>query len=109
MDSLTTRFRKEVFTPYLDLLKTEYRFHPTFNNARKMWEEKLTFDELVHGPYLEKAQVYQEGEPLDKLPLHEKTRKTVRKRLGDRSLWRHQSDAIRLILDHRFSRKAYDA
>src|SRR5262249_342405 len=31
-------------------------------------------------------------------PLHEKTRETIRKRLGGRPLWKHQTDALRLIL-----------
>jgi len=69
MDSLTARFNKEVFSSYLDLLKAEYRFHPQFAHAKRMWEEKLTMKELVKGPYLEKSQVYEPGEPLDKLPL----------------------------------------
>ena len=99
MDSLTARFQREVFLPYLDLLKTGYRFHPVFDQAKKMWEEKLTADELVHGPYLEKSHIYQEGVSLEELPLHEKTKKTIQKRLGGRNLWKHQTDAVRLILD----------
>ena len=99
MDSLTTRFQKEVFVPYLDLLKAEYRFHPAFAHARGIWEEKLTANELVNGPYLEKSQIWQEGTTLDELPLHEKTKTTIRKRLSGRSLWKHQTDALRLILN----------
>jgi DEAD/DEAH box helicase/MrfA Zn-binding domain/Helicase conserved C-terminal domain len=99
MDSLTTRFYKDVFTPYLDLLKAEYRIHPTFGHARQMWEAKLTADELVNGPYLEKSQIYQDGEPLSGIPLHESTKATVLKRLGGRSLWSHQTEALRLILN----------
>lgn len=71
MDSLTARFRKEVFLPYRDMLKAEYRFHPIFDHARKMWEEKLTEQELINGPYLEKSQIYENGEPLETLNLHE--------------------------------------
>ncbi len=55
MDSLTSRFSKEVFIPYLDLLKAEYRIHSVFEHARGMWEEKLTANELVNGPYLERS------------------------------------------------------
>ncbi len=98
MDSLTARFQKEVFLPYLDLLKAEYRFHPTFDFAKKIWAEKLTADQLVNGPYLEKSQIYQTGEPLDDLPLHEKTKEAIRNRLNGRALWLHQTDAFRLIL-----------
>jgi hypothetical protein len=90
MDSLTTRFQKQVFEPYLDLLKAEYRIHPTFDHARQMWEAKLTADELVNGPYLEKSQIYQEGEPLSGLPLHESTKATVLKRLAGRSAYSAQ-------------------
>lgn len=98
MESLTARFHKEVFLPYVDLLKSGYRFHPAFAHAKKMWEEKLTADELVNGPYLEKSQTYQEGLALDELPLHEKTKSTIRRRLGDRRLWKHQTDALQLVL-----------
>ncbi len=99
MDSLTSRFQKEVFSPYLELLRTGYRFHPVFDHAKRAWEEKLTAEELVNGPYLEKSQIYQEGESLDKLTLHEKTKATIRKRLGGRGLWKHQTDALRLLLN----------
>ncbi len=99
MDSLTARFNTEVFDRYLDLLKAQYRFHPQFAHAKRMWEEKLTMEELVKGPYLEKAQMYAPGEPLDKLSLHEKTRATIQKRLGGRSLYRHQTDALTLLLE----------
>lgn len=99
MDSLTARFQKEVFLPYLDLLKSGYRFYPVFAHAKEMWEEKLTADELVNGPYLEKSKIYQEGLALDGLPLHEKTKLTIRKRLGNRGLWKHQTDALQLILN----------
>lgn len=98
MDSLTARFQKEVFSPYLDLLKAEYRFHPIFAHAKRIWEEKLTTEKLVNGPYLEKSQIYKQGEPLNTLPLHEKTIKTIYNRLNDRELWKHQTDALRLLL-----------
>ena len=98
MDSLTARFNKEVFSPYLDLLKTEYRFHPQFAHAKRLWEESLTMKELVQGPYLEKSQMYAQGEPLAELPLHEKTIATIRKRLSERPLYKHQTDALKLVL-----------
>lgn len=99
MDSLTTRFEKEVFMPYLDILKAEYRFHSIYAHARSVWEEKLTSKELVNGPYLEKAQVYETGDPLESLSLHEQTIKTICKRLGEkRNLYRHQTDALKLLL-----------
>lgn len=98
MDSLTTRFQKEVFLPYLDFVKAGYRFHPIFSTAKKIWEEKLTEDELINGPYLEKANIYQVGASIEELPLHEKTKVAIKKRLGSRSLWKHQTDAIQLVL-----------
>ena len=98
MDSLTARFETKVFSPYLDLLKSGYRFHPAFAHAKRMWEERLTADELINGPYLEKSQLYQEGLALDELPLNEKTKTTIRKRLGKRDLWKHQTDALQLLL-----------
>jgi hypothetical protein len=99
MDSLTSRFNKEVFEPYRELLKTEYRFHPTFAHAKQMWEEKLTFKELVNGPYLEKSQIYAAGADIKSLPLHEKTIETIHKRLIGRGLYKHQTDALRLLLN----------
>ncbi len=98
MDSLTARFNTEVFEPYLELLKAQYRFHTRFSHAKQMWEQRLTMEELVRGPYLEKAQMYAPGESLDELSLHEKTRETIQARLGERSLYRHQTDALKLLL-----------
>lgn len=99
MDSLTARFRNDVFLPYLELLKAGYRFHPTFDHAKQMWEEKLTEQELINGPYLEKSQIYKAGEPLEALGLNEKTIVAIRKRLEGRGLWRHQTDALKLLLN----------
>jgi len=98
MEPLTTRFTNEVFIPYLGLLKSNYRFHRTFEHARQCWEAKLTEQELVHGPFLEKSQTYAPGEPIEKLPLHTKTVQTIRARLGGRGLYQHQTTAISLIL-----------
>ena len=98
MESLTKRFYNEVFTPYLNLIKAEYRFHPKFAHAKQMWEEKLTADELVSGPFMEKAQIYAQGEPLDTLPLYKKTIATIHKRISGRSLYKHQTDALKLLL-----------
>ena len=98
MDSLTTRFNTEVFDRYLDLLKAQYRFHSQFSHAKQMWEQQLIMEELVRGPYLEKAQMYAPGESLDKLSLHEKTQETIQVRLGGRSLYQHQTDALKLLL-----------
>ena len=98
MDSLAARFNQQVFSPYLDLLKAQYRFHPQFSHTKRMWEERLTMEELVRGPYLEKAQTYAPGESLDELALHEKTRATIQARLGGGSLYRHQTEALKLLL-----------
>lgn len=98
MEPLTTRFTNEVFTPYLGLLKSNYRFHRAFGYARQCWEGRLTEQELVNGPFLEKSQTYALGEPVEKLALQEKTVETIKTRLGGRSLYRHQTTAIRHIL-----------
>ena len=99
MEPLTTRFKNEVFTPYLGLLKSNYRFHrPTFDHARQCWEQKLTEQELVHGPFLEKSQTYAQGDPIEQLPLHEKTIETIKARLGGRRLYQHQTTAMQLVL-----------
>ena len=99
MNSLTKRFKTDVFDPYLDLLKAQYRFHPQFAHAKQIWEEQLSMEKLVRGPYLEKAQMYAPGESLETLSLHEKTRTAIRKRLGKRHLYKHQTDALELLLN----------
>lgn len=98
MESLTTRFHKEVFLPYLELLKAQYRIHPAFDHAKQTWEAKLSAQELVNGPYLEKAQNYGPGALLESLSLHPKTIETIRQRLSGHGLWKHQTDALRLLL-----------
>jgi hypothetical protein len=98
MKSLNSRFKDEVFWPYVELLKAEYRFHPKFAHAKRIWEESLSMEELVNGPYLEKSQMYALDDPLNQLQLHEKTNSTILKRLSGRSLYKHQTDAINLIL-----------
>jgi ATP-dependent helicase YprA (DUF1998 family) len=99
MDSLSTRFEQDVFESYLELLRSEYRPHPQFAHARQIWEEKLTKQELVNGPYLEKSQMYAPGERLESLSLRPKTMDTIRRRLSGRALYRHQTDALKLILN----------
>jgi len=99
MESLNTRFEKEVFNPYRDLLKAEYRIHSQFDHAKQIWEEKLTMEELVNGPYLEKSQMYAPGDSLDELQLHEKTKVTISKRLSGRGLYKHQTEALKVILN----------
>lgn len=101
MNSLTTRFEQEVFEPYLELLRSQYRHHPQFAHARKIWEENLTMDELVNGPYLEKSQMYASGDRLETLSLHPKTVDTILQRLNGRSLYKHQTEALKLILDEK--------
>ena len=56
MKSLGERFETEVFNPYCELLKAEYRFNQKFKHAEKIWSEKLTMNELVNGAFLEKSQ-----------------------------------------------------
>ena len=98
MEPLTNRFTKEVFEPYLGLLKSNYRFHRKFEHARRSWEDKLTEQELVRGPFLEKSQSYEKGKPLENWGLHHQTVKTIQSRLDKGSLYQHQSDALRLVL-----------
>lgn len=93
MEPLTSRFTKEVFDPYVGLLKSNYRFHRKFDHARQSWEYKLTEKELVRGPFLEKSQSYKKGEPLENLGLHRQTAETIRHRL-----YKHQTEALRLVL-----------
>ncbi len=99
MSALTERFRREVFDRYVELLKAEYRFHPNFAYAQRAWEEQLTFERLVKGPYLEKAQVYKDGGAVDSLPLGQPTKEALRSRLAGKNLWKHQTDAIGMLLD----------
>ena len=99
MEPLTSRFTKEVFNPYLELLKSNYRFHRKFEHARRSWKDKLTEQELVRGPYLEKSQSYKKGDPVENLKLHPQTAATIQSRLGKGSLYQHQTEAVRLVLD----------
>ena len=98
MESLTSRFRKDVFLPYLEILKSRYRFHPRFAFAKQVWEEKLSVDALIRGPFLERSQVYAAGKPIESLPLHEKTVATIKQRLGPHGLYKHQTDALKEVL-----------
>jgi ATP-dependent helicase YprA (DUF1998 family) len=98
MESLSKRFEKEVFEPYRDFLKSEFRFHAKFAHAKQIWEEKLTFGELVNGAFLEESKTYAAGVSLDELPLHEKTKATIQERLKGNPLYRHQTEAVNLIL-----------
>lgn len=99
METLSKRFEKEVFEPYRDFLKSEYRFHPKFAHARQTWEEKLTFGELINGAYLEESKTYAAGVSLDEIALHEKTKATINERLKGNPLYQHQTEAIKMILD----------
>jgi ATP-dependent helicase YprA (DUF1998 family) len=98
MDSLTKRFEQEVFNPYVELLKAEYRINQKFLHAKEMWQKKLTMNELVNGAFLEKSQLYATGEDVRTLPLNDKTKETIGKKLKGRNLYRHQTDAIKQIL-----------
>jgi hypothetical protein len=95
---LGKRFEEEVFNPYCDLLKAEYRFNERFSHAKQVWSEKLTMSELVNGAFLEKSQIYAEGESVKTLPLQDETRNSINKKLKGRNLYRHQTDAIKQIL-----------
>jgi ATP-dependent helicase YprA (DUF1998 family) len=96
--SLGERFETEVFNPYCELLKADYRFNERFAHAKQIWSEKLTMAELVNGAFLEKSQIYAAGESVDILPLQAETRRTINEKLNGRNLYRHQTDAIKQIL-----------
>src|SRR5262249_1588357 len=98
MESLPKRFRKDVFEPYLDLLRAEFRIHPTFGFIREMWERDLSMGELVNGPFLERAQLYAPGEDVAGLDLHPDTLRAIQNKLEGRPLYKHQTDALRLVI-----------
>ncbi len=102
MNSLARRFQGEVFHPYLELLKAEHRIHAgAFGEAKRAWDACLTAAELVRGPYLEKAQFYAQGQRLDGLPIGAQTASAVGGLLRGRNLYKHQSDALSLLLQGR--------
>jgi ATP-dependent helicase YprA (DUF1998 family) len=101
MESLTKRFDGEVFQPYLELLKSGYRFHRAFDHARLCWSQGLTHSELVNGPFLERALTYAPGESLEELALDARSAETIRKRLGGRGLYLHQTTALQLVLQNK--------
>ena len=99
MDSLTTRFDREVVANFTALLRSQYQVHPRFDGIRQQWEDFLQNPaQLINGPFLEAASSFAPGEPLDVLPLAEAARQTISSVMGGRPLYKHQSDALKLIL-----------
>ena len=96
--SLVERFGAEVFGPYVELLRSEYRFHDRYAQAQAAWENQLTFDALARGPYLEGASLYADGQPLADLGLAPSSLTAVADKMGDRTLYHHQSQAIRMLV-----------
>ena len=98
MDSLPARFSKEVFDPYLDLLRAEFRIHRNFGFIREIWERDLSMERLANGPFLERAQLYMPGENPATLGLHDDALRAIEAKLQGRGLYKHQSDALRLVI-----------
>ncbi len=98
MDSLPARFQKEVFTPYLELLKAQFRIHPKFSHVREVWERELSMERLANGPFLERAQLYAPGDDPRSFGLHPDAVRAVEAKLQGRGLYKHQTDALRLVL-----------
>ena len=98
MDSLPARFQKEVFTPYLELLKAQFRIHPAFSYVREAWERELSMERLANGPFLERAQLYAPGDDPRSFGLHSDAVRAVEAKLQGRGLYKHQTDALRLVL-----------
>lgn len=99
MEPLIKRFQDEVVGGYVELLRSQYRIHPQFDGIRKQWNEWLESPkQLVNGPYLEAASNYALGDPLETLSLNAATKETVNRAMHGRCLYKHQSDALRLLL-----------
>ena len=98
MDSLPARFQKEVFAPYLELLKAQFRIHPEFSYVREVWERELSMERLANGPFLERAQLYAPGDDPRTLGLHPDAVRAIEEKLQGRGLYKHQTDALRLVL-----------
>ncbi len=98
MDSLPARFQKDVFNPYLELLKAQFRIHPKFSYIREAWERGLSIEGLANGPFLERAHLYAPGDDPKTLGLHPEVLRAVEAKLQGRSLYKHQTDALRLVL-----------
>ncbi len=98
MDSLPARFQKEVFAPYLELLKAQFRIHPAFSFVREVWERELSMEHLANGPFLERAQLYAVGDDPESLGLHADAVRAIKEKLQGRGLYKHQTDALRLVL-----------
>jgi len=101
MEPLASRFTKDVLNRYLELIQARYLIHPDFADAEDQWKSQLTAEKLVNGPFLESAHSYKAGAGLADLPIDERTRATISAKLSGRTLWSHQSRAIRGILDGR--------
>jgi len=96
--SLVERFERDVFGPYIDLLRSEYRFNDRFASAEAAWAEQLTFNALVRGPYIEAAHLYADGDPLESLGLAPRALAAVAAKMAGRTLYQHQSQAIKMLL-----------
>ena len=96
--SLVERFERDVFGPYIDLLRSEYRFNDRFVPAEAAWAEQLTFNALVRGPYIEGAHLYADGDPLESLGLAPRALAAVAAKMAGRTLYQHQSQAITMLL-----------
>ncbi len=100
MDPLNSRFQSEVIDNFTAMLRSQYHVHPRFEGIKKQWQHWLDDPgRLVNGPFLEAATSYAQGEPLEDLELDDATRTTIRDVMGSHPLYKHQSDALRLVLN----------
>lgn len=100
MDPLNTRFNREVVSNFTAMLRSQYQVHPRFQGIKEQWHSFLRNPaQLINGPFLEAATSYEQGDSLEALPLAEATRKTILDVMGGHPLYKHQSDALKLVLD----------
>ncbi len=99
MDPLNTRFNREVVANFTAMLRSQYQVHQRFQGIKEQWHSFLQDPkQLINGPFLEAATSYEQGAPLEALPLADGTRKTITEVMGGHRLYKHQSDALNLVL-----------
>ncbi|GEP45873.1 DEAD/DEAH box helicase [Brevifollis gellanilyticus] len=99
MDSLNTRFNREVVSNFTAMLRSQYQVHQRFQGIKDQWHSILQDPkQLINGPFLEAATCYERGASLDALPLADDTKRTITEVMGGHQLYKHQSDALTLVL-----------
>ncbi|MEM3342650.1 MAG: DEAD/DEAH box helicase, partial [Thermoplasmata archaeon] len=95
--NIIKRFYDEVFEPYKMIIQDQFKIHDSFQWVNNEWRERLDWNNIVNGPYLERAIIYEEWPEIDTLHLQQKTIEILRSKIGAAKLYRHQYEVIQKI------------